>query len=151
MRRTIVSMGANNEGAWGRLYYVLNTLEGYSPREMKSWAMALTILGYSSRQIERELRARFPGEKTPNFATIAHWQRSRPHNHLAYLRWSDVAARATEILETRLDDIERLPIEKRLMAAFEATEMFEIGQEGWLRTRERRRKRREQMRQRRPG
>jgi hypothetical protein len=145
----VSDMGANNDGEWTELRRLLSEFSGACPREIRAWAMALTILGYSSRHIERQLKELFPGTKMPNFATIARWQRSRPASLGAYLRWSDVAERAAVILDERLDEMHRLPVNKMFTVAVEATEALEIGREGWVRTRERRNQRRKASRDRR--
>ncbi len=99
-------MARNNAWGWVVAETIASGDTGYSPRDVKATAMVLSVLGYSSRQIERELRRKFPGEHTPPWTTIARWQRSRPMNRSAVLKWMDVAMRASELLLERMDQIE---------------------------------------------
>ena len=99
-------MARNNAWGWVVAESIASGDAGYSPREVKATAMVLTILGHSSRQIERELRRKFPGRKIPPWTTIARWQRSRPMNRTAVLKWMDVAMRASELMLKYLDEIE---------------------------------------------
>ena len=96
---------ARNE-QWVATYLTSEDDNSYSPRELRAQAMALTVLGLSSRQIETRLRAMFPVKKTPPWSTIARWARSRPANRIAALRWFDVAQRAAQIVEQRMDEID---------------------------------------------
>lgn len=115
-------MARNNGTAWALATELADTHHGYSPRELKAQAMALSVLGYSSRKVERELRRMFPRERIPPWSTIARWFRSRPTNRLAFLRWADVARRAADILEVHLDRLEREPLNVRLMDALKVYE-----------------------------
>jgi hypothetical protein len=108
-------MARNNATAWALATELANQHEGYSPREVKAQAMALTVLGHSSREVEKKLKEMFPGERIPPFSTIARWQRSRPTNRLAFLRWADVCSRAITILHAHMDRIERNPLGTPLM------------------------------------
>ena len=99
-------MARNNAWGWEIAEEIASGDTGYSPRELKATAMVLTILGYSSRQVERELRRKFPGRKIPPWTTIARWQRSRPMNRTAVLKWMDVAMRASELMLDYLDEID---------------------------------------------
>ena len=98
---------ASHIDAWADTYNRCESDTGYTPREVKAQAMALTVLGYSSRAVERELKAMFPGKRIPPWSTIARWQRSRPMTRTAALRWADVALRASEIVGRQLDLMER--------------------------------------------
>lgn len=99
-------MARNNSWGWVVAEEIAAGDTGYSPREVKATAMVLTILGHSSRQIERELRRKFPGERIPPWTTIARWQRSRPMNRTAVLKWMDIAMRSSELMLERMDGIE---------------------------------------------
>jgi hypothetical protein len=65
-----------------------------NPTEIKAQAIALYALGYSCRNIEGQLKAKFPGVDIPNYATIARWVRIRPtapvrrfRNQHTTMRW----------------------------------------------------------------
>ena len=103
-------MARNNTWGWVVAEEIASGDTGYTPRELKAQAMVLTVLGYSSREVERKLRSMFPGERTPPWTTIARWQRSRPINRTAALRWMDIASRAAKMLEAHLDRIEQDPL-----------------------------------------
>ena len=99
-------MARNNSWGWVVADTIAAGDTGYSPREVKATAMVLTVLGYSSRQVERELKRKFPGRKIPPWTTIARWQRSRPMNRTAVLKWMDIAMRASELLLERMEKID---------------------------------------------
>ncbi len=115
-------MARNNGWGWIVAEEIASGDTGYSPREVKATAMVLTVLGYSSREVERRLRSMFPGERTPPWTTIARWQRSRPMNRRAALRWMDIVSRAARILEAHLDRIEQDPLGIRLTEALKIWE-----------------------------
>jgi len=128
-----MGQGVSRREQWEELYRRLDGYEAYCPRDVKAWAMALTVLGYSSRQTQCELRGLFPGEKIPNYATIARWQRSRPANTLAFLGWMLVSLRALDIIDSRLDEVQRMPFDKAYNAAAQATEIALLSDEGYRR------------------
>ena len=80
-------------------------------------------LGYSCRKIEKQLRAKFPGAAVPNHATINRWVRIRPtapirrlaHAHTT-IRWWEAARRAAEIVHSRMDELEKQPFNKAMVA-----------------------------------
>jgi hypothetical protein len=115
-------MARNNGYQWAQVERALSGYSEFCPREVKAWAMALTILGYSSREVERELRRRFPGQDVPGYSTIARWQRSRPLNRSALAAWFGVAERAAQIVESRVDEMKSLPVEQLMQLAARATE-----------------------------
>ena len=88
--------------------------------------MALTLLGFSSRQIENRLRVMFPGKRVPPWSTLARWARSRPANRIAALRWFDVAQRAARIVEQRMDEIDasKTPLLELLEISSRAYDMY---------------------------
>lgn len=80
-----------------------------TPTEVKAQAIALHAMGYSCRNIEKQLRARFPGTDIPNHATINRWVRSAPTNRIALMHWWDAARRAAEIVHSRMDELATVP------------------------------------------
>jgi hypothetical protein len=79
-------------------------------------------LGYSCRKVEKQLRAKFPKADVPNHATIARWVRIRPNIGTRLLRshtivqWWRAANRAGEIVLSRMDEIEKQPWMKQVVA-----------------------------------
>lgn len=56
----------------------------------------------------------------PNYATISRWVR-RPHassaaNRLVIMLWNEASCRAAEIVHSRMDEIEKLPLDKVIAA-----------------------------------
>jgi hypothetical protein len=94
-----------------------------TPTEIKAQAIALHALGYSCRKIEKQLKAKFLKADIPNHATINRWVRIRPtapvrrlrHAHTT-MRWWEAASRAAEIVCGHLDDIEKWPFNKAIVA-----------------------------------
>ena len=113
-------MARNNAWGWAVAKEIASGDTGFTPREVKATAMMLTVLGHSSRQVERELRRRFPGKRIPPWTTISRWQRSRPMNRTAALRWMDVAMRASELLLERMDEMDTHSMSlKELMSLYD--------------------------------
>jgi hypothetical protein len=103
----------------------------FSPTELKAQAMAMTVMGLSSRQIEKRLNVMFPGKEIPPWGTIARWARSRPANRIAALKWFDVASRAGEIVLSRMDHIEseRLSLMELIEFSSKASDLYYRSQE----------------------
>jgi hypothetical protein len=80
-----------------------------TPTEIKAQAIALHCLGYSCRNIEKQLKAKFPGAAVPRYCTISRWVRSRPTKRLALMQWYDAAHMAAGILHDRMDELETVP------------------------------------------
>jgi len=101
-------MTEKNREAWVAIYKALADDDGYSPREIKAQAMAFSVLGYSSRQIERRLRQMFPGQYIPPWSTIARWNRSRPPRTLAArIMWNDVVIRACDLAIVHMERMQQ--------------------------------------------
>jgi hypothetical protein len=86
-----------------------------TPTEIKAQAIALHAMGYSSRAIETQLKAKFPGAAIPNHATINRWVRIRPgigsrlRNQYTVMRWWEAARRAAEIVHSHIDELATVP------------------------------------------
>ncbi len=84
-----------------------------TPLEIKAEGIALLALGYSTRQVERRLRDKFPGARTPRYNTIARWLNSaeavQKGKRSADLRWQLVLWEAARIVEQRMDELRHLP------------------------------------------
>jgi len=85
----------------------------FTPLEVKAEGVALLALGYSTRDVERRLRDKFPGARTPRYNTIARWLNSaeavRQGKRAADLRWQLVLWEAAAIVEQRMDELQHLP------------------------------------------
>ena len=83
-----------------------------SPSEIRAQGVALLILGYSCRRVERELRAMFPGARVPSYPTISRWLRRRPASNIGLWRWAQTMHRIAEIIEERIDELGTMPLDK---------------------------------------
>jgi hypothetical protein len=88
--------------------------------EIKAEAIALHVLGHPCRNIEKQLKARFPSADIPNYGTINKWVRVRPtapvrryRNMYTVHRWWEVARMAAEIVAERMAvELENVPYNK---------------------------------------
>ena len=76
-------------------------------------------MGHSCRNIEGQLKAKFPNENIPNYGTISRWVRVRPNictslrNQYTTMRWWQAAQMAAEIVHDRLAvELENAPYNK---------------------------------------
>lgn len=98
-----------------------------TPTEVKSEAIALLTLGYSCREVERELRCKFPDAKTPHFSTIARWlhKTAAVEKKGAEVYWFFVLKRAGQIVLHRMEDEgKRMSILDTAKLASRATDMY---------------------------
>ena len=83
-----------------------------SPQELKAQAIALLVLGYSSRYVANELRMKYGLMRPPHYTTIARWLRQAQlglkGNRAAKARWAAIVNRAGVMMMDRLDETERL-------------------------------------------
>ena len=88
--------------------------------EIKAEAIALHVLGHSCRNIEGQLKVKFPNAGIPNYGTISRWVRVRPtapirkyRNLHTTMRWWQAAQMAAEIVHDRLAvELENVPYNK---------------------------------------
>ena len=90
-----------------------NERKEITPLEIKAEAIALLALGYSTRDVERRLRDKFPGTRIPKYNTVARWLNSaeavQAGKRSADLRWQLVFWEAAKIVEQRMDELRHLP------------------------------------------
>ena len=112
---------------------------GATPTEIKAQAIALHALGYSSRNIEVQLNSMYPSARVPNHATVSRWVRGRKGYRrfllgAATVHWARVYDRAAEVVEERLDELSRMPVERLLVArqriAETATTLAQLNSQG---------------------
>jgi hypothetical protein len=99
--------------------------------EIKAEAVALHVLGHSCRNIEKQLKAKFPKADIPNYGTINKWVRVRPtppvrrlRNMYTVHRWWEVARMAAEIVAERMiAELENAPYDKIALMYGRAVDM----------------------------
>ena len=83
-----------------------------SPQEIKAQAIALLVLGYSSRYVSHELRMKYGLIRPPHYTTIARWlrqsRRGLQGSRGARGRWAAILKRAGIMVIERLNETERL-------------------------------------------
>ncbi len=103
--------------------------------EIKAEAIALHVLGHTCRNIEKQLKAKFPKADIPNYGTINKWTRklspTRPtpfvrrfRNMHTVLRWWEVAKMAAEMVAERMhEELEAAPYERVALMYGRAVDM----------------------------
>jgi hypothetical protein len=88
-----------------------------TPTKLKAEALALHVMGYSSRDIVKRLRAKFPGTKIPGHCTVNRWVRLTPsasstQHVIAGACWAEVATLAGELVMERAEEMARVPYDQ---------------------------------------
>ena len=70
----------------------------------------MLILGYHCREVQRELRQKYPLSRIPHYSTIARWfqKMATPKTRGAAAYWSMLALSVGKILDRRMDELERM-------------------------------------------
>ena len=97
-----------------------------TPTEIKAEAITLLTLGYSCRDVQGELRQRFPNAQIPHHSTIARWLRKAAtvEGKGAKVYWYFVLKRAGEIALHRMDEPEEMSLLDTLKVASRAQEIY---------------------------
>ncbi len=83
-----------------------------SPQELKAQAIALLVLGYSSRYVANELRMKYPLYRIPHYTTVARWLQQGKHSlqgsRIARARWTRIMERVGVLVIDRLNEADRM-------------------------------------------
>lgn len=77
---------------------------------VKAHALAMGLMGYPARDIESELRAMYPGDRVPAYATISRWLRRAGLSRSNLKKWETMSEQAMRILEKRLAQLDDAPL-----------------------------------------
>lgn len=80
------------------------------PARIKAHVLALGLLGFAPREIEKELHAMYPDDRVPAYATISRWLRRAGISHSFLKRWETMSERAMRELENRLAELDDAPL-----------------------------------------
>ena len=107
------------------------------PSDMKAQAVALLILGHSSRHVQTELSRQFPGADIPHYTTIARWLQklAEPHGRAAEAHWWALAMAAEEILVNRMGEARTMPLMQLVQFTSRASDIYWAGRERRMRVR----------------
>lgn len=83
-----------------------------SPQELKAQAIALLVLGYSSRYVANELRMKYGLMRPPHYTTVARWlrqvNRGLQGSRVARRRWTLLMERVGLLVIDRLNEADRM-------------------------------------------
>jgi hypothetical protein len=79
---------------------------------IKAHVLALGLMGFAPGEIEKELRAMYPGDRVPAYATISRWLRRAGISRSNLRKLEGMSEHAIGILENRLAELEGAPLEE---------------------------------------
>lgn len=77
---------------------------------VKAHVLAMGLMGFTARGIEKELRAMYPGDRVPAYATISRWLRRAGISRSNLKKWETMSEHAMRILESRLAELDGAPL-----------------------------------------
>lgn len=80
--------------------------------KLKANVLAMGLMGFAARDIEKELRAMYPGDRVPAYATISRWLRRAGLSRTNLKKWETMSEHAMRILEARLAELEDAPLDE---------------------------------------
>lgn len=81
-----------------------------APARVKAYVLALGLMGFTTKDIEGELRAMFPGDRVPTRATIGRWLKRAGISRSNLKKWEAMSDHAMRVLETRLAELDAAPL-----------------------------------------
>ncbi len=91
-----------------------------TPSKIKAAGIALLLEGHSSRKVEEQLRAQFPGARVPSYVTLCRWLRKMEDDSGASMELLNLASMVFDAIEDRLPTMtvkELLAVSSRLSDA----------------------------------
>lgn len=79
---------------------------------VKAHVLALGLMGFAPREIEAELRAMYPHDRLPAYATISGWLRRAGISRANLKRWEAMSEQAIRLLQQRIAELDEAPIEE---------------------------------------